>query len=69
MPKKVSEKEKKELVMAFLNGMIKFTDIISIIQNVLEKYKPEKSTCISEIIELDNISREITKKEISKCLM
>ncbi|MBL41584.1 MAG: 1-deoxy-D-xylulose-5-phosphate reductoisomerase [Rhodospirillaceae bacterium] len=59
----------EESVMAFLNGMIKFTDIISIIQNVLEKYKPEKSTCISEIIELDNISREITKKEISKCLM
>ena len=59
----------EESVLAFLNGFIKFTDIVSIIQNVLDAYTPKNSTCIEEIIELDKVSREITKKEIDKCMI
>ena len=59
----------EESVLAFLSGKIKFIDIINIVRNVLDLYKPKKTSNIEEIIQLDYLSRELTKKEIMKCMI
>ena len=53
-------------VNAFLQGKIKFTDIISIVKETLEKHNKLDSRCLDNILEADTQSRSIASAIIEK---
>lgn len=56
----------EELVTAYLEGKIKLTDIPKIITKILSKHKTIKEPNLSEILETDLSTRQLTKEMIQK---
>lgn len=52
-------------VAAFLEGKIHFLDIGRIVSSVLDKFEPEKVTCLSDVLEADRRAREFAEKQIN----
>ena len=52
-------------IEAFLNGRLKFSDIVQVIDRVCQKIENKKLTSIEEIFEIDEISREMAKNAIN----
>lgn len=56
----------EEVVHAFLLNKIRLTEIPKIIEKVLSLHKPIKTPKLSDILEVDNLTRELTKELIEK---
>lgn len=58
----------EEAVMAFLDGKIKITDIISIVDTLLKQHKPIENASLEQILALDETIREESRKMIEELL-
>ncbi len=58
----------EEAVMAFLDGKIKITDIIYIVENLLKKHTPVENATLEQILEIDESVRLEARKMVETLL-